>query len=712
MADVRWSAIYYPEVLAALQQLKRAEFPEHTETDPADPVQALLRLLAGRSHLDAVRLDHAVRELLLPHAQLRSSLAALAALVGYELDPVAPAEVEVLADLTGPLASPTTIVAAGTLVATQTGTEVYEGPEEAVVAGATGAWLLAQDDGGTVTAVTAPTGTLWGGTATAGDALYFGHAELQFSGLGLTLAGAHTAVTGARWEYYDDLRSGQPDAVTDLGSTIRLGVASVVGATRADGLEVEVTCVTTGATETCTVSWVGGANVVVTSGLLGQSSTSTSVADYVVATSWPELPDLDDGTSGLQSAGDVTWSLPQTTDRRWALSEVGGVEAHWVRVRVVSVTSGAEPGVTALADAADGVWSVLWSAVQGRTVTEVVGATDGSASQAFTLSAGPFLSLDAVAVGTATWTRVSSFLEAGSSDDVYTLREAPDGSYRPTFGDGVRGAIPPSLQSVSVTLRVGGASSGNVDALSIVRDRTGNGRIGNIRNPRAAAGWAPAEGSTPASLEALRLAIPAAVRARDVVVTPADAEAEARTYRTAAGAQVAERAFALEAGAGPGSLALVCVGSGGAAPTAAQLAELDTHLNGVRAGLQRVGGLVIAGLEVESSAYTPKAVAVTCTVQVLSAYASGAQARIEAALKRVLSPTARRQILVDGAWVESTGYQWGLGDDVARAVLLAAIVTATSGVANVTLATPAADVVLAARELPVAGAIAVTVEVI
>lgn len=710
MGDVRWSSFYYPEILEQLRAAKRAVWPEHTETDPHDPVEQFLRLAALVGHQQAVRLDHVARELGLPTLQLRSSLAALAALVGYRLDPASPAEVDLVADLAGALVAPTAVLAARSIASVPTGTEVYEYPSSSSLSvTATGAWTLLQDDGGVVTALATPTGTLWAGAAAAGDALYLLHPEAQYTAVTVAVTAAHTALTAVRWEYEDDLREGAPDSVTDLTGSIRLGVASVVGATRADGLSVVVTCSRTGAQETVAVSWVGGANVVVTAGLLGQSVVSTSTADYLVSTSWPELPDLVDGTAGLQASGTVTWSLPQTTARRWVPSEVGTSTGYAIRVRAVTVASGAEPGLASLADGG-GTWSILWAATQGRTIEESLGATDGSAAQTFDLASTPFLTLTALAIDGEEWTRVDDFLSSSPTDRAFTLLEQLDGAWRVTLGDGVRGEIPPALLSVIATYRVGGAASGNADAGAITRDRSANGRLTNLRNPRAAAGWVEAEGATPQGLELARVAIPASVRSRGVVVTPGDLEAETASFRTALGAQVAARAFALEEGNGPKTIAVVCVGPGGAVPTAAQLAELDVYLNGETAGVQRVGGVGLANVRLDPVAYTPEDVAVTATVSVLAAYVEGAEARIVAAVEAALSPLARRQVLgSDGAWVESTDYLWTLEGTVARAVLFAAIVTAQSGVVNVALTTPAADVTLGPRSLPRPGAIAVTV---
>ena len=52
-----------PEILEALLRFKAGAWPEHTETDPNDPVVQLLRLFALVGHGQAVRLDHVAREL-------------------------------------------------------------------------------------------------------------------------------------------------------------------------------------------------------------------------------------------------------------------------------------------------------------------------------------------------------------------------------------------------------------------------------------------------------------------------------------------------------------------------------------------------------------------------------------------------------------------------------------------------------------------------
>jgi hypothetical protein len=250
---------------------------------------------------------------------------------------------------------------------------------------------------------------------------------------------------------------------------------------------------------------------------------------------------------------------------------------------------------------------------------------------------------------------------------------------------------------------------GNVGAGLVVRDRSG-ANVRNVRNPRPAAGWAAREGSTSASLAELSTSVPASIRTQDRITVPADAETVAVAFRTAAGSQVAARALAVEEGLGPKTVSLVCTGPGGVAPSAADLAELDAYINGRTVGLQRVGGLVLHNYRITPVAVTLIPVDVDVTVQVLADYAAEAEALIAASLSSYLQPTARNLIrLSDGTITEGDGWQWQHGGTVARANLLGRVVTATPGVVNTTLTTPATDVTLSGVQLPTVGTISITI---
>lgn len=716
--DFRWSSFYYPEILAALIQIKRTTWPEHTEENDHDPVIQLYRAFALVSHLQACRLDHAARELYLPTARLRSSVIALGRLVGYELATAVPAELQVLGDVSGRLAASTTLVRSGSLFATEgdgtTPAILFEYEGEDVVGGPTGdaGLVVLEDDGGVFTDLTASLpATPWGGVPVAGDALYFRGQSLEFNKIGLELSGVPSLAT-VRWEYREDLREVPPDAVAILGGGIRFQVITLIGSTKATGLVVSVTCLLTGVTATGTVAWFGWNGVEIT-GFMGQSSPSSSAADYLVTAEWIELPDLVDGTAGLTETGDVTWTLPETTDRRWAKADPAaeGADHWWIRARVVDAGgTPASPDLDALTEPRKTTYTTRVDTRQGRTVVGRIGTTDaGSSGQAFQLLQEPYMGLESLTVDGDEWAAVADFLSSASWDRHVRIREEPDGSWWATFGDGETGKIPGAAAVVVATYRIGGDYSGNVGALAITRDRSGNGRIRNPRNPRAGAGWVEQEGTTDASLDELRETIPASLRAGGRAVTPPDYETLAEAFRTEDGSQVAARCLAIEEHAGPKTVGVICVAPGGVAPSAADLAELQDYFNGTTVGIQRVGGVVPGNTEAVTEAFTPKVVDVTATVAVLADYATSAEAAIEAALGSILTPEAKRMIRNSaGEWVEGTTYLWTWGGDFSPTLLIAAIATAVEGVVSITLTAPVAFT-LGATELPTAGTFAITV---
>ncbi len=317
-----------------------------------------------------------------------------------------------------------------------------------------------------------------------------------------------------------------------------------------------------------------------------------------------------------------------------------------------------------------------------------------------------------VTVDEEVWTEAVDFLSTGSGAKVWVRREQPDGTQRIVFGDGTRGKVVDLGVAVVATYRIGGDQPGNVGAGAILRDRSGNGKLRNVRNPRDAYGWIEQEAVSADGLELSREAIPATLRTGQRAVTPDDTAALAVAFRTAAGSAAVSRALVVEEGFGLKTVAVVCVGAGGGVPSVADLEELAAYLNGAIVGVQRVDGVVLSNNEATPVAYTPLPIAVTVEIEVLAAYASGAEARVEAALESLLQPTARRLVLVDGVWEESTEYQWNLQSVVSRAVLIARIVTSQSGVTNVTLTLPAGDVALADYELPTPGTITVSVVVV
>lgn len=726
--DFTWTAFYYPEILRALIQLKATSWPEHTEEDPHDPVVQMYQMFSAVGHGQSCRLDHTARELYITTLQLRSSMIPLAFLMDYTLDPPVPAEGDLVAQLSGTATAGVVLVRAHSGFATD-GVEAdpsvafeYDEDDDLLATKDSGTYLVWEDDGGVLTEITAGPAALWGGVPVVNDALYIGHPDLMFGSMTLALTVAGANIDRGRWEYYDPERSDTPNSITDLGGSIRAIVDTLLGglpAENADGNQVTITCTLTGVSETVAVTHTGVANKIETAGTLGQTTVSTSAADYVIATDWPTVPSLVDATgtaatAQLTSGGDVTWAIPQTTALDWSKGQPDSAmqTAHWIRFRVTELGgSPTAPTLTALpTEPRKTVWAIKIPVRQGKRKEEKLGTTDGSAGQWFNLGFAPFMELREVNVGGSTWARVASFLASSSADRHFTLLEQADGAWRLKFGDGTTGTIPTLGSAVRVRYRVGGATSGNVGPGAVDKDRSGNARLKAWANPRSLTGWIVQEGTTAASLDITRLKIPATMRTRGRAVTPADAEALSLEFTAADGSVPVVRALAIEEGNGPKTMALVCVGPGGIAPSTSDLAELGVYHNGTPVGLQRHGGVGLANTETTPEAYTPQAIDVTVTVSVLSDYASGAKERTEAALGAILTPIARRQVTnANGEWETSTTYLWDWDGEVARALLFSAIATALDGVTNVALAVPAADVPLVSRSLPVQGTVAVTI---
>lgn len=716
MADptFQYVGFYYPDILAALLLNKSRILPAHTETDPNDPIVALAALFALMGHQQSARLDHAVREVFPTTAQQRGSFVEIGRTFGAPLASAVAAEVDLVADLAAELAAPVQVVAPYSVGGTEgdaASPPILFGYDSAtgLTVGPTGAWVVVGDDGGVFADLSLPAAA-WSGVV-AQDAVYFTHAGIMFDKIRISISGSPTAPTAGRWEYRDDLRAVSPDAVTPAGGGLEINTNTAVGASRADGLEVVVRCLLTGVEETITIDYTGGYNRAPVIGYLGQSSPSLDPTDYEIRPSWVELPGVVDGTAGLTQSGDLTWTLPQDADRRWASDDVNGHEGFAIRWRVVVAGSATAPTISAVEVAARTTWSVLWPARQGERVSDALGTTDsGSASQSFTLARSPFMDLDGVTVDGQAYALVDNFLSSAAYDKHHTLQEQPDGSWDLTLGDGTNGAIPPPVVAVAATYWIGGDVSGNVGSQTITRDRTGNPRIRNLRNPRAAAGWVAAEGSTEADRARLRTAIPAGLRALSRAVSREDYQTLAVSFRTADGSQVAVRARAVEEGLGLRTVDLICVGPGGSAPTASDLAELDDYFNGEVVGLQRIGGVGLPDVVATARSYNQVAIDVTASIDVLAQYASTAQAVIEAALTAELSATALRMELdaATGAWARGPGYWWEFEGEVSESAIQTIIHTAHPGVIKVTLS-GWSDVALTADQLPIVGTLAISI---
>lgn len=113
--------------------------------------------------------------------------------------------------------------------------------------------------------------------------------------------------------------------------------------------------------------------------------------------------------------------------------------------------------------------------------TELIGTSDGSDFQSFTLANNPVVSgsitiyVQNPAYGTTSgqdpilpWSQVSSLQESGSADLAWSETVDANGVVSVNFGDGINGAIPASGLNIYANYRVGGGTIGNLTANSII----------------------------------------------------------------------------------------------------------------------------------------------------------------------------------------------------------------------------------------------------
>jgi len=281
---------------------------------------------------------------------------------------------------------------------------------------------------------------------------------------------------------------------------------------------------------------------------------------------WEKL-DVYDGTEGFTERGIVSINFPVPTES----FELFGRRRHWIRARVTRDQFITDPtpemaavdrrGTEPLGKTDQGVPTpptlegitpnTQW-AFNERTITEVVGTSDGSPDQTFSCDNAPITDaevwvdeIEALAGskqreleehtpedvrresdGTdesfwVRWTEVSDFLESETSSRHYRLDRA-NGTI--IFGDGQKGAIPPTGdENIEAVYGTGGGSQGNVEAGSVTDLRNSIARIDSVTNLR------PSDGGTDIeSFESALSRAPKQIKNRGRAVSPDDFEQVAK----------------------------------------------------------------------------------------------------------------------------------------------------------------------------------------
>lgn len=737
--NLDYATVYYDAALAFLQVAKQRFLPEHTETDPYDPINAILRITAVRMHRDAALIDRVAEELYWPSFRTRAGAIALSRLLGYRLRRHTPAQVDVVAALTDLLSVPELLVSAGTRISTlgDGDTAAVHFETDADISSDKTSFAGAADDSGDVFVWNKTLGTFadWNPAQNAdlyaggalGDAVYFGHPDLMFKRLTLALS-ALASVEGV-WEYRDETfvvnpgpsGAGGDAAVQDLGAgalSFRLdGYAG--SADLSDGVwTVEVSCLATGQSEDCLVEWSVGdsRNFCDSTSYLGQSSPSLLPSAYEIRPLWvipSGLTDAtNDGTGPGELAGAVSFTLPQTRDthleraREWSKTPINGTDAFWLRLRRCGTAGAGTSQLDGVTSATAADWYALLQAKQGHTISEVIGQADGTAHQRYALGSDEYAegSLE-VTLGSAVWAAVDSLFQSDPSDRVFTLVEDTDGTLYAEFGDGVNGLIPTGGGDLVAAYRTGISQSGNAGAESVV-NLSQAGSLTGQTNPRAASGWQQREGHDIADLERLRRWVPGWARVGLKIVTPEDASYHALSFVTADGRSPIGRGDSVEDASDVQVLTVWVRSPGGGALAASDITAAETYLNGTVIGDQRIGGLMLGNQRAEVQNASLRTVNIAATVTVLSGFDGDVEVLVTTALKDFLGPMATDSA---GNFIHRVGGKVSYGRT--GSVIDKAVV---EGLSDYTYSftgevDPLASVDLAAGELPTVGTVSITV---
>ncbi len=717
-----YSAFYYPQILEALMEFKRLHVPELTDESPQEPLIQLLRAFACVGHLNNSDLDLVANECTLPTSRLVETVRNMLRLINYEMPSAVPSSADEVYSLSQVVSVQTEIVPQYAQAATRAGPntaqtffEALEGitvdPTDELSA------CFGVDSGSYVdhtteanTAEGVSTFVVWstpvGGSSSAeGDSLVVGHTTVMFDRLDFDFSVGGSGLVGV-WEFLDgDWEKDTPADVADQGSYLEVRLPPVYNAAgdviNLSGLIVRVMLNSTGAYEDGFVYYSGGQNRVDTAGLLGQAVPSTEEVDYTVGSEWTLLNNVDDETSGLNQDGEVTFDLPQTLIQDWQKQTLEGIEGYYVRFRLTNAPTPVSPTIGQIR-IHEGTQYVKALVTQGRRVVSTrLGSSDGTANQRFTGALDYFIDGTAeLTVDGVTWTQVDNFLTSLPTDRHYVVELADNDAPVFVFGDGVTGAIPAAgVYNIVGTYRYGANEDGNVGATTITSDKEGLTYVESVQNPRPATGWAEAAGASAASLEAVKITGPAALRTGEVALGPDDIQTLAQRANSIDPAQMkVSRSIAIEEYYGPKTIGLVVVPSGGEYASAAALALMSEFFNGDQFSTPVKPKRCVANQEVTARNYTKRVVDVTVEVETTGNLTI---AQVENQLIRILQPEALQD--------DGVTYVWNFGGRVPVSKLEHEIFGIDSNTTDVDMTVPSADIVLANHELPYVGSLSVVI---
>jgi hypothetical protein len=712
--DFDFSKFYYAELLEELIRFKRLHVPELTEESAYEPFIQLLRAFALVGHQNNTLVDLVANESTLPTAKLAETVRNMLRLIDYELKPATPAQVDIIYELAKVLTASTIVVnerAQAAIKKVGDNPIIYFEALEALSVDPTNVltWCLAEEDG-IFTDYTSQANsgitpaddfTPWA-TPAVKDKLYLAHAQVMWNKVKLPgITTPASGITGV-WEFYDgNFQKTAPTSITDNGSNITVDLTSYLGTFNRQGTMVRVILNETGSFEDVESVWTGSANVITTTGLLGQTTVDTDPTHYTVGSDWEIIAPEKDEIANFTASGDLEYPLPQSLTQNWASGEVDTKEAVWLRYRIVAVSTPTPPTLQNVR-IDDGKQFVSRLATQGRTKNDSpLGSSTGLPNQEFATSQDHYIngSME-LWVDDELWGEVENFLTSEPTAKVYTIELGANDRATVKFGDGFTGRIPPiGVGNIRARYRYGADSNGNVGALTVTVDKNGLPFVNKLYNPRQGNGWKEADAASEESLERAKIAGPASLRTKDVALGPDDVvELTIGYVDPETGASPYARARAFEESFGPKTIEVTVVATGGTGlATAEQLAALDEYFNGDQFSYPPKPKRIVANQEVTAVNFTPKVIDVTATVYGKSVTVE----QVENRLKQIIQPLAVKE--------DGVTWEWDFGGEVDDSRVMHEIFEANETINRVELASPAGTTALLARELPQIGTVNITI---
>ena len=308
------------------------------------------------------------------------------------------------------------------------------------------------------------------------------------------------------------------------------------------------------------------------------------VWEYWSGSGWSTLTLLKDETIALQRTGHVYLKTPAAGLMQRGIFGKIATNLYWIRARIAGGSYEQPPRILTIR-------TNTVSATQAQTVSsEVLGGSDGSPHQTFTLVNTPVLAgtlqlqVNETLQDFKTWTEVTDFFGSDANAQVYVL-DRSTGQIQ--FGDGVNGAIPlanvdnATANVVALTYRYGGGLAGNVAAGALSTMQTS---VTGIDESKVTTLYPASGGSNEESLEAAKARAPQALKTRCRAVTADDFQMLARQAANIARANTIPLANPAFPGVTvPGSITVVVVpnipNDPAPMPTAATLRTVCAYLN-------------------------------------------------------------------------------------------------------------------------------------